>query len=75
MINRAASEISADRHADHTGEEKTLFDRQRIRGSSSRNLHHRRPDVIEELNFHHRLHPARGHAGGAAHDVRLAREN
>ena len=32
------------------------------------NLHHRRPDVVEELNLDHRLQPARGHARGAAHD-------
>ena len=32
-------------------------------------LHHRRPDVVEELNLDHRLQPARRHADGAADDV------
>ena len=34
-------------------------------------LHHGGPDVIEELNFGHGLEAARGHADGAADDVRF----
>ena len=30
---------------------------------------HGGPDVVEELNLHHRLESAHGHAEGAAHDV------
>jgi len=38
-----------------------------------RESHHRRPDVIEELNFRDGLHAAGGHADGAPHDARSAR--
>ena len=34
-------------------------------------LHHRRPDVVEELNFDDWLEPPHGHADGAADDGRL----
>ena len=48
-----------------------MFDRQRSIGQFIPDLHHRRPDVVEKLNFHHRLQPARGHADRAAHDAGL----
>ena len=65
---RAAVQVAADRHADHRGAGEAAVGAPAQGGQFVANLHHGRPDVIEELNLGHRLQPARGHADGAAHD-------
>ncbi len=45
-----------------------MLERQRKRRQLVANLHHSGPDVIEELNFGHRLEAARRHADGASND-------
>ncbi len=63
-IRRSATRITM-------GALNPLLERQRSVASSSRNLHHGRPDVIEELNFDHRLQPARSQSGRASDDGRF----
>ena len=41
------------------------------RGQFVANLHHRRPNVIEELDLRHGLQAAHRHANGAAHNARF----
>ena len=71
VIDRAPRQVAANRHADdhRTGESVVRPPAQH--GQLIADLHHRRPDVVEELNFHHRLQPADGHADGAAHNAGL----
>ena len=51
VINRAASQISADRNAEHQRRRKLSVRSPAQRRQFVSELHHRRPDVIEELNF------------------------
>ena len=71
VIHAAAAQISADGDAD---------DDRRLEGVGRpvpqhrelvANLHHRRPDVVEELNLDDRLDAAHRHANRAPDDVRL----
>ena len=71
VIDRAAVQIAADRHAQSPRRGETAVRTPAQRGQLVANLHHRRPDVIEELNLGHRLEPARRHADGAPHDGRF----
>ena len=52
-----------------TGHDQVLPDRYRIIVELVADLHHRRPDVVEELNLDHRLELARRHPDGAADDA------
>ena len=71
VIDGASRQVSANGHADdHRAGEGVVRAPAQL-GQFIANLHHGRPDVVEELNFHHRLQPARGHADGAAHDAGL----
>ena len=71
VIDRAPRQVAANRHADdhRTGEGVVRPPAQH--GQFIPDLHHRRPDVVEKLNFHHRLQPPGGHADGAAHNAGL----
>ena len=71
VINGAAGKVSANRHPNHAGRGKSIVRAPADQRQFVAQLHHGRPDVIEELNLDHRLQPARSHAGGAAHDVGL----
>ena len=68
VINRAAVEIPANGHADHHGRRESVIGAPTQAGELVANLHHRRPDVIEELDFDDGLQSARGHTGSAADD-------
>src|SRR6185437_10111093 len=62
MVNRAARQISANGHTNHARRGKAVVgapanDRQFVT-----HLHHRRPDVIEELNFDDWFQAAHCHA-------------
>ena len=69
VIDGAAGEIAANGHANYAGRGKPVVRAPADERQFVAQLHHRRPDVVEELNLHHRLQPARGHASGAAHEV------
>ena len=68
VINGAAVEIPADGHADHHGRRESVIRAPTQAGELVADLHHRRPDVIEELDFDDGLQSAGGHAGSAADD-------
>ncbi len=71
VINRSASEVSANRNANHARRGKAVVRAPANQRQLVAQLHHGGPDVVEELNFDYRLQSASGHAGGAAHDVRF----
>ena len=71
VIDAAAVQVAADGHADYGRAAEAPVGAPAQGGHLVANLHHRRPDVIEELDFGHRLEPARGHADGAAHNRAL----
>ena len=62
VINRAAGEVAADRNANHDGRFEMSGGAPANRGHLIAQLHHGRPDVIEELNFGNRFQAANGHA-------------
>src|SRR5208337_1961111 len=68
VVNRATRQITADRDADHHRRRKGVVRTPADDGKFVAQLHHRRPDVIEELDLNHRLQAANGHPGGAADD-------
>src|SRR5580658_10835191 len=68
VINRTPGKISADGHSNYHRAREGIVLAPTYHRQLVANLHHRRPDVIEELNLHDGLQPACGHAGGAAHD-------
>jgi len=72
VIHAPAGEVAADGHAQHHRRLNAPFERQRITHNSFANLHHGRPNVVEELDFRDRLQAAGGHADRAAHDARLS---
>ena len=71
MINRAAFQITADRHAHHHRRLPLVARTPAHHRQLIANLVHRGPDVIEELNLNHRLQPARRHADRAADNIRF----
>ena len=71
VIDRAAGQIAADRHANHRRRSPRAVRPPAHQRQLIANLVHGRPDVIEELNLHHRLHAAHRIAHGAAHDIGL----
>ena len=71
VVQPAAAQVSADRHADdHRAREHVVGAVPQHRHFVAE-LHHRRPDVVEELDLDDRLEPARAHAARAADDGRL----
>ena len=68
VIDGAAGEVSADGDANHDGAGESVVRAPADHAEFVANLHHRRPDVVEELNLDDRLQAARGHARGAAYD-------
>ena len=71
VIRTAAAQVSADRHAnDHRARKRVARPVPQHRHLVAQ-LHHRRPDVVEELNLDHRLQLANGHADAATDDGRL----
>ena len=69
VINCATSKVAANGHANHTGRGERVVGAPADQRQFVTKLHHGGPDVVEELDFHYRLEPARSHASGAAHDV------
>ncbi len=71
VVRRAAAQVAARGDADHhrTGEGVVRAIAQHRHLVA--HLHHRRPDVVEELDLDDRLDPAGRHADGAPDDVRL----
>ena len=71
VVRTAAAQIAADRRADHhrarPGVARSIAHHRHLVAD----LHHRRPDVVEELDLDDRLQPARRHPDGAADDVRF----
>src|SRR5580700_2861933 len=66
VIDRTARQISTDRDTNHHRAGESIVGAPADRSELVADLHHRRPDVVEELNFDDGLQPARGHASGAA---------
>ena len=71
VINRAAGQIAADGYANHHRTGKTVVRAPAEIRKLAADLHHGRPDVIEELNLDHRLQPPHSHAKSAADDARF----
>src|SRR5580700_2844949 len=71
VVNGSASQISTDRNPNHAWRRKPVVGAPADQRKFIAQLHHGGPDVVEELNLDHRLHPARGHADRATHDVRF----
>ena len=73
VINRAAGQVSADRDANHAGRRERIVRPPAHHRQLVAQLHHRRPDVVEELDLDHRLQPAHGHADRAPDDAGLGK--
>ena len=71
VVRRAAAQIAADGGANDDRARERVVRSIPDHRQLVANLHHRRPDVVEELDLDDRLQSARGHADGAADDVRL----
>ncbi len=71
VIDRSAGEIPANRNAHDDGRLESASGAPAQRGEFVAELHHGRPDVVEELNFGDRLQPANGHADRATDDGRF----
>src|SRR2546427_10836267 len=69
MIDRAAFQISADRHTEHYRRRKFVSRAPAQHCQLVANLVKGGPDVVEELNLNDRLQAARGHADSSTHDV------
>src|SRR5216683_359977 len=69
VINAAAGEVAADGHTQHGGRFEIAVGAPAQDAQLVANLHHGRPDVIEELDFGDGLEAAGGHADGAANDA------
>ena len=71
VVRRAAAQVAADRDADHHRAREGVVRPVAHHRHFVAELHHRRPDVVEELDLDDRLDAARRHADGAADDVGL----
>ena len=71
VVERAAAQVAADGRADHQRARERVVRPVPQHGQLVADLHHRRPDVVEELDLDHRLQPADGHAHRPADDVGL----
>src|ERR1700683_1651432 len=68
VINCAAGKISADGDSNYDRARKSIIRTPADYRQLIANLHHGRPDVVEELNLDYRLQAALSHSRGAAHD-------
>ncbi len=71
VIDRSTGQIAADRHAQHQRRRKMAVGSPAHRRQLVAELHHRGPDVIEELDLGNWLQPNRRHADGVPHDCTL----
>ena len=71
VIRAAAAQVAADRHADDDRRAPVVARAVAHHRQLVADLHHRRPDIVEELDLDHRLELAHGHADRAADDARL----
>ena len=71
VIGRAAAQVAANRHADDDRAREGVVRAVPQHRHLVADLHHRRPDVVEELNLDDRLEPTRRQAYGATDDVGL----
>ena len=69
VVRAAATQVAADRHAHHDRARPLIARAVAQHRHLVANLHHRGPDVVEELNFDYRLDSAHRHADGAADDA------
>ncbi len=69
VVRRAAAQVPADRRAHHHRARKEVARPVPHHRHLVAQLHHRRPDVVEELNLHHRLDAPRRHPDGPPNDV------
>src|SRR5260370_6052273 len=69
MKNPPRGEKTADGHAQNGGTFEVAVGAPAKDTQLTANLHHGRPDVVEELNFGDGLEAAGGHADGAANDA------
>jgi hypothetical protein len=69
VVRAAAAQVAADRDADHDRARPRVARPVAHHRHLVADLHHRRPDVVEELNLDHRLQLARRHPDRAADDV------
>src|SRR5262249_45108298 len=65
VINAAAGEIASDGDTEHGGRFEVAVRAPPKHAKLISDLHHRRPDVVEELDFGDRLQTAGGHANRA----------
>src|SRR5271166_6034731 len=71
MVDGTPGEISANGHANYHGTRECIIRAPANYGKLVANLHHRRPDVVEEPDLDDGLEPARGHSSGTADDRSL----
>ena len=71
VIRPAAAQVAADRHADDHRTRELVARAIPQHRHLVAELHHRRPDVVEELDLDDRLQLARRHADAAADDRRF----
>ncbi len=72
VVRAAALQVAANRHAHHHRTRVVVARSIAHHRHLVAQLHHRRPDVVEELNLDDRLQPTDGHADGAADDRRFS---
>ena len=65
VIHSATGEISPDRHTQNSGRLKGAVGAPPHDAEFVSNLHHRRPDVVEELNFRYWLQASGSHTNGS----------
>ena len=73
VVRPAAAQVAANRHANDHRARPPVARSVPHHGQLVAHLHHRRPDVVEELDFHHRLQMPRGHPDRAADDARFGK--
>src|ERR1043165_2652061 len=61
VIDRPSGKISTDGSTDHHGAGKAVIGAPAQGRKLVPDLHHRRPDVVEKLNFHNGLESSRSH--------------
>src|ERR1700676_4897155 len=71
VVKPSPCKIAADGNPDHSRRLERAIGAPPHHGEFIAKLHHRWPDVIEELNLGDRLHASRGHSDGAPHDARF----
>src|SRR5262249_23494739 len=69
VVRAPAAQVAADRHTDHHRARPMIPRAIPHHGHFVSELHHCRPDVIEELHFDHRLQATGGHADAPADDA------